>query len=88
MLINNPVFETETEIEKKYGGYCVLVVRCSGDIYNYEGGEVVAFNKNLAALTSESEQIFNNDENVGVFVFKTYTGFGGSAVLQVIHHGA
>ncbi|MCL2386900.1 MAG: hypothetical protein FWC89_05030 [Defluviitaleaceae bacterium] len=86
MLIENPVYETWEEIERKYDGYCVFMANCIGNITLPEGGEVWGYNKSLADLTGEVMHFIESDtHNLGMYTFITLTDFGYTGgVLQVV----
>ena len=85
MLINNPIRETYDEIRKKYDGYCVLVIECEKEKMDFGSGKAIAYGKELGALTNETIN-FLDDNEVGIFFFKTFTDFGFSGPIQVTHH--
>ncbi|MCL2197366.1 MAG: hypothetical protein FWB80_00430 [Defluviitaleaceae bacterium] len=84
MLVTNPKSETYDEIRDKYDGYCVLVIECESKKQNFGYGKVVAYSKNLADLNRETRSILKED--IGIFVYKTFTDFGSFAPTQVVHH--
>jgi hypothetical protein len=85
MLVENPVRETFEEIRDKYDGYCVLVIECDKEKMNFGSGKAMAYGKSLGALTKETID-FVNDNEVGIFFYKTFTDFGSLGPIQVTHH--
>ena len=85
MLLENPIRESYAEIKDKYDGYCVLVIECEQEKPNFGSGKVVAYGKKLGALTKETIG-FVNDNELGIFMYSTFTDFGSLGPIQVAHH--
>ena len=85
MLVENPVRETYKEIKNKYDGYCVLVIECDQKKINFGSGKAIAYNEKLGTLTKETVD-FVNDNEVGIFMYCTFTDLGSGGPIQVVHH--
>ena len=85
MIVENPVRETYEEIRNKYDGYCVLVIECEQKKMNFGSGKAIAYDKSLGNLSKETVDFVENNE-VGIFFYKTFTDFGSLSPIQVVHH--
>ena len=85
MLVTKPVRESWEQIKEKYKGYCVLVIQIEGSEVHIIDGEVAAFNESLADLVNETDNYIETT-NIGVFAYKTLTGFDGHAMpIQIVY---
>jgi len=84
MLIVDPVRESYEDIRNKYDGYCVLVIECVSKKPNFEFGKAIAFDKSLASLIEDTRSLIKDD--IGTFVYSTFTDFGNFSPIQVTHH--
>jgi len=86
MIIKNPYYESYEEIQNKYNGYCVFIIKCKGNRVQPIGGEVVAYNEDLGALTKEIQHIINSDEDLGLYTIKTLKDVVDIGIVQVLTH--